>query len=135
MSAELTESLRSFGQRCEASLHATLLTAWMVLLSRYGQDLCDKVIDGGALHLIRVCCLFGLVFALGFLAGLVSGFPLWPWFLLAFGLCVLAFGLLFSLIMLLLALCIHIEIHWVLGLGLLAFGMLAYGLWAFRSAS
>ncbi|CAE7388185.1 tycC [Symbiodinium sp. CCMP2592] len=38
VSAELTESLRSCGQRCEASLHATLLTAWMVLLSRYGQE-------------------------------------------------------------------------------------------------
>ena len=70
MSSELSESLRCLGQRCEASLHATLLTAWMVLLSRYGQDLQRGLyVFLVFVHTFSCCFLLGFVSALGFRLG------------------------------------------------------------------
>ena len=76
VSSELSESLRCLGQRCEASLHATLLTAWMVLLSRYGQDLQRGLyVFLVFVHKFSCCLLLGYVSALGFRLGEVSLSP------------------------------------------------------------
>lgn len=38
VSRELSEQLQQLSERCGVSLHATLLTAWMLLLSRHAEE-------------------------------------------------------------------------------------------------